>query len=96
MSNALHFWRKTMLRKVTLAIAAAATLGTIAMAPTAASAKPVHWPAFPHHHHHGHHHHHHGFGFNVGYIGGGYDGCYVSRRVYTPYGVVFRTVNVCY
>ena len=78
-----------MLRKVTLAIAAAATLGTIAMAPTAASAKPVHLPAFPHHHHHG-------FGFNVGYIGGGYDGCYVSRRVYTPYGVVLRTVNVCY
>ena len=85
-----------MLRKVTLAIAAAATLSAMALAPTAASAKPVNWPNFPHHHHHHHGHHHHGFGFNVGYVGGGYDGCYVSRRVFTPYGVVFRTVNVCY
>jgi hypothetical protein len=49
------------------------------------------WPNFPHHHHHWGH----GFGFNVGYIGGGYDGCYQTRRVFTPYGVVFRTVNVC-
>jgi hypothetical protein len=31
----------------------------------------------------------------IGY-GGGYGGCYVTRRVFTPYGVVFRTVNVCY
>ena len=85
-----------MLRKVTLAIAAAATLSAIALAPTAASAKPVHWPNFHHHHHHGHWGHGHGFGFGVGYYGGGYDGCYVTRRVFTPYGVVFRTVNVCY
>ena len=81
-----------MLRKVTLAIAAAATLSAMALAPTAASAK-MGWPNFPHHHHN---HWGHGFGFNVGYVGGGYDGCYVSRRVFTPYGVVFRTVNVCY
>ena len=83
-----------MLRKVTLAIAAAATLSAMALAPTAASAKPVHWPNFPHHHHH-HNHWGHGFGFNVGYVGGGYDGCYQTRRVFTPYGVTFRTVNVC-
>ncbi|CAN7685816.1 hypothetical protein LJR220_006594 [Bradyrhizobium sp. LjRoot220] len=87
-----------MLRKVTLAIAAAATLSAVALAPTAASAwHPKH--IGHHHHHHGHHHHghhHHGFGFKVGYFGGGYDGCYVSRRVFTPYGVVFRTVNICY
>ena len=31
-----------------------------------------------------------------GIVGGGYDGCYVTLRVFTPYGVVFRTVNVCY
>ena len=80
------------MRKVTLALAAAATLSVMALAPTTASAwHPKH---IGHHHHHGHHRH--GFGFNVGYIGGGYDGCYVSRRVFTPYGVVFRTVNVCY
>jgi hypothetical protein len=94
MSNAHHIRRNTMLRKVTLAIAAAATLSAMALAPTAASAKPMGWPNFPHHHHHNHWGH--GFGFNVGYIGGGYDGCYQTRRVFTPYGVVFRTVNVCY
>ena len=82
-----------MLRKVTLAIAAAAALSAMALAPTAASAK-MGWPNFPHHHHHGHWGH--GFGFNVGYAGGGYDGCYQTRRVFTPYGVTFRTVNVCY
>ena len=81
-----------MLRKTILGIAAAASLSAVALTPTTASA----W--HPHHigHHHHHHHGHWGHGFNVGYVGGGYDGCYVSRRVYTPYGVVFRTVNVCY
>ena len=59
-------------------------------APTTASAGGFIWPNYQHHHHWGH-----GFGFNIGYAGGGYDGCYVSRRVFTPYGVVFRTVNVC-
>jgi hypothetical protein len=44
---------------------------------------------------HPHHHWGHGFGFGVGYMGGGYDGCYQTRRVFTPYGVTFRTVNVC-
>src|SRR5437762_4774929 len=48
------------------------------------------WPTFHPHHHWGH-----GFGFGVGYVGGGYDGCYQTRRVFTPYGVEFRTVNVC-
>ena len=86
-----------MLRKVTLAIAAAATLSAMALAPTAASAKPMNWGNFPINNHPHHHHNHwgHGFGFNVGYVGGGYDGCYQTRRVFTPYGVVFRTVNVC-
>jgi len=85
-----------MLRKVTLALAAAATLSAMALAPTAASAKPMgNFPLknFPHHNHHNHWGH--GFGFNVGYVGGGYDDCYQTRRVFTPYGVVFRTVNVC-
>ena len=65
-----------MLRKVTLALAAAATLSAMALAPTAASAKPVNWPNFPIQNHPHHHHNHwgHGFGFNVGYVGGGYDG----------------------
>jgi hypothetical protein len=92
MSNAHHTRRKTMLRKVTLALVAAATLSVMALAPSAASAKPWGggWGGGWHHHHWGH-----GFGFGVGYIGGGYDGCYQTRRVFTPYGVTFRTVNVC-
>jgi hypothetical protein len=34
----------------------------------------------------------------VGYVGGvGYDdgGCYVTRRVFTPYGFRLRTFNIC-
>jgi hypothetical protein len=91
-SNAHHTRRKTMFRKVTLAIVAAASLSAMALAPTAASAKPWGggWGGGWHHHHWGH-----GFGFGVGYIDGGYDGCYQTRRVFTPYGVTFRTVNVC-
>jgi hypothetical protein len=77
-----------MLRKLTLALVASASLGAAALASTAASASPY-W--LPHHHHH---HHGHGLGF---VIGGGYggEGCYQSRRVWTPYGYRFRVVNVC-
>jgi hypothetical protein len=42
------------------------------------------------------HHHHHHWGHGVGFGGGGYDGCYVTRRVLTPFGFRWRTVNVCY
>jgi Spy/CpxP family protein refolding chaperone len=77
-----------MLRKFTLAAVAAASLGVMALAPTSASAGGF-WP-----HHHHHHHWGQGFGFIGG--GGGYDGCYVTRRVLTPFGFRWRTVNVCY
>jgi hypothetical protein len=87
-SNAHNLRRMTMLRKVTLALAAAASLSAMALAPTSASAGGFIWPNY-------HHHHHWGHGFGIGFVGGGYDGCYVTRRVFTPYGVVFRTVNVC-
>jgi hypothetical protein len=80
-----------MLRKFALALVAAASLSAVALAPTAASAKP--WGGgwgggwgF---------HHHFGPGFGIGYIGGGYDGCYVTRPVMTPFGYRLRTVNVC-
>jgi hypothetical protein len=44
----------------------------------------------------GWHHHHWGHGFDIGYYGGyGDDGCYVTRRVLTPFGFRFRTVNIC-
>jgi hypothetical protein len=87
-----HSRRTTMFRKLTLALVAAASLGAMALAPTAASAgwKGGGWGG-------GWHHHHYGHGFGVGFIGGGYggDGCYQVRRVPTPYGYRFRTVNVC-
>jgi Spy/CpxP family protein refolding chaperone len=75
-----------MLRKLTLALVAAASLSAVALAPSAASA----------HFGGGFHGFHHGFGgFGVGYVGGGYDdsGCYVTRL--TPFGYRLRTFNVC-
>jgi uncharacterized membrane protein len=90
--------RTTMLRKLTLGLVAAATLGAMALAPTAASAKPWGggWGGGWGFHHH-HHHHHFGPGFGIGFIGGGYDddGCYQTRSFMTPFGARVRTVNVC-
>jgi hypothetical protein len=84
-----------MLHRFTLGLVAAATLGAMALAPSAASAKPWGpgwgggfgggW---------GFHHHHFGPGFGIGYIGGD-DGCYQTRRIMTPFGYRLRTVNVC-
>jgi len=87
-----HLKEKTMFRKVTLALATAATLGAAALAPTAASAKPFGWGGgwgggWHHHHHWGP-----GFGIGVGFVD---TGCYVQRLVMTPYGYRYRTVNVC-
>ena len=82
-----------MLRKLTLGLVAAASLGAMALAPSAASAHP--WGGgwgwgggFG-----GYHHHFGGFGV----IDGGYvdNGCYVTRRVLTPVGYRLRVVNVC-
>ena len=50
-----------MLRKLTLALVAAASLSAMALAPSTASAGGVFWPKYPHHHHH-HWGHGHGFG----------------------------------
>ena len=82
-----------MLRKITLALVAAASLGAMALAPTAASAhSPGGWGGGW-----GGGYHHHFGGFRVGYIGTGYvdDGCYVTQRVATPFGYRLRTFNVC-
>ena len=80
-----------MLRRLMLGLVAAASLSTIALAPTAASAKPFGWGwgggGWGYHHHH--------FGGGIGYIGGGDEGCYVTRTVLTPFGYRLRTVNVC-
>jgi hypothetical protein len=79
-----------MLRKLTLGLVAAASLGAMALAPTAASAKPWGWGGgWGGYHHFGH-------GFGVGYIGGyGGSGCYAVRRVATPFGYRLRTINIC-
>jgi|SRR4029079_9028005 hypothetical protein len=84
--------RTTMFRKVTLALVAAASLSAAALAPGAASASPLFVPKHPHHHHHWGH----GHGFGIGFVDSGYGHCYVTRRVLTPYGFRWRTVNVCY
>jgi hypothetical protein len=82
-----------MLRKLTLGLVAAATLSAMALAPSAASAKP--WGGgwgggfgggYGYHHHFGH-------GLGIGF--GGDEGCYVTRPVMTPFGYRLRTVNVC-
>jgi hypothetical protein len=88
--EAHHSRRTIMLRKVTLALVAAASLSAVALAPSAASAHP--WGGGW-----GGGFHHWGHGFGIGFIGGGVDsGCYVTRPVMTPYGYRYRTVNVCY
>ncbi len=84
-----------MFRKLALALAASAALGAAALAPTAASAGGG-WG-----HHWGHgwgYGHGFGFGFSPVIVSGGYadDDCYQTRRVRTPYGIRYRTVNVCY
>src|SRR5438045_9774560 len=83
--------RTTMLRKFTLALVAAASLSAVALAPTAASA---HWKGGGFGGFGGFHHHHWGPGFGVGYLDNGFggDGCYVTRRVPTPFGFRWRTI----
>jgi hypothetical protein len=86
----------TMLRKISLVVVAAASLGVAALAPTSASAFGGHgW---------------HGGGWLGGgwggprlYVGGpaygygyGYGGCYVRRLVPTPWGPRWRLFNRCY
>jgi hypothetical protein len=77
-----------MLRKTILALAAVASIGAAALAPTAASA---HW-------HGGGHFWGHSWGPHYGfYVGGpGYDSCLRRQWVGTPYGPRLRWVNVCY
>ena len=81
-----------MLRKVTLGLIAAASLGAAALAPTAASAGGFGFGFHPHHHWG----HHHGYGFGPSlYINTGVDNCLQERMVETRRGLRLRTVNVC-
>jgi hypothetical protein len=79
-----HLEENNMFRRLTLALATAATLGAAALAPTTASAKPFFWHP---------HHHFWGPGIAVGVVD---SGCYVTRLVPTPFGYHYRTVNICY
>ncbi len=86
-----------MFPKFTLALVAAASLGAIALSPTAASAHMGggfgggKWGGG-----FGGFHHHWGHGIGFGVIGVGVDdSCYVTREVLTPFGYRLRTINVC-
>lgn len=83
-----------MFRKFALGLVAAAALSAAALAPTAASAKPIWGPGWGWGFHHPH------FGLGLGVIGAvaavsAAESCYVTRLVDTPYGMRYRTVNVC-
>lgn len=92
-----------MFRSLIFASLAVAALGLSGLSPTTAEAK-----GFKHHHHHQHHGHHHGHrhGHRHGHWSGAHfafggpvyldPSCYVSRRVSTPWGPRWRTVNRCY
>ena len=83
-----------MLRKLIIGLVAAASLSTLALAPTAASAKPWGFGGGGWGGGWGYHHHH--FGGGITFVGGGFDeGCYVSRTVLTPFGYRRRIINVC-
>jgi hypothetical protein len=89
----------TVLRGLSLAAAAACSLGAAALAPTQASA----WDGYG-----GWHGgwYHHGWWGPRFYVGGpvhygppvsyGYGTCYVSELVLTPWGPRWRLVNRCY
>ena len=73
-----------MLRKFTLGLIAAASLGIAALAPGSASAHTF-YPGW-------------GYGWSVApsfYINTGVSSCYQQRWVQTRHGMRVRTVNVC-
>ena len=78
-----------MFRKLALGLFAAASLGVLALMPTTASAKGWGWGGGFHHHHFGH------FPGFIAYVRGYDDGCYIVRRVPTPFGYRLRTIDVC-
>jgi hypothetical protein len=80
-----------MFRKLVLAFAAVATIGTAALTPSTASAFTLIPSAGG-----GHHHHHHwGYrGFALGYALAPAYAYSCIKLVRTPYG--WREVNVCY
>ncbi len=78
-----------MFRKLMFALAA--TVALSAGAATVNSTPAEAWGWKKHHHHF---HGFHGYRFHRHYVG--YNGCYVKRVVFTPWGPRARWVNVCY
>jgi hypothetical protein len=79
-----------MIRKLTLGLIAAASLGAAAMAPGAASAHGIGW-----HHHGWHGGFGHGYYGPTLYVGGLSHDCMQRRVVETRRGQRVRWVNVC-
>jgi hypothetical protein len=75
-----------MLRKVTIGLIAAASLGAAALAPSAASAGPFHHWGWGHGY---------GLGFGGLTINTGVGDCYRQMWIPTNQGMRLRTVNVC-
>ena len=81
------------MKKITFALIAAVALGSAALAPTSASAKPWGGKGW---------HHGWGWGVGAGLVGtaiiadAAYSSCYVKRWVDTPNGPRLRTFYVCY
>lgn len=85
-----------MLRKITLGLIAAASLGVAALAPGAASAHGFHFGGGGWHGGwHGGFGHHGFYGGPAIYVGGPSDDCYQRRVVETRRGPRIRIVNVC-
>jgi hypothetical protein len=104
MARCAELQEMTMFRKLSLAAAAAVSLGVAALAPNSASAWGGGWHGGYHPGFHAGFYHRGwdwGYGprFYVGgpaYYGAGYGGCYVRRLVPTPWGPRWRLVNRCY
>lgn len=82
-----------MLRTLAIAAATSIALGAAALAPTSASAHG--WRG---HHHGGSHHHWRGprVVYRAAPVYAGYNSCWRTRWVPTPWGPRRRVVNVCY
>ena len=78
-----------MLRKITLALIAAASLSAVAIAPASAHGFGFHGGGW------GHGGWGHGHGFGGLYINTGVSDCLQQQMVQTRYGMRLRTVNVC-
>ena len=78
-----------MIRKVTLGLIAATSLGAAALVPSSASAHGFHGGGWGHGWHHG-------FGIGGLYIDTSVADCYQERLVQTRNGLRVRSVNVCY